>query len=83
MGSGVAWQRLLSGGASMVPGGGICSLLPMAQPGSVQKEEQTPLSVLAEWHPFRAPCLVWGNGHLESCGNRALPDPVPRLQPDT
>lgn len=28
MGSGVAWQRLLSGGASMVPGGGICSLLP-------------------------------------------------------
>lgn len=31
--------------------------LPMAQSGSVQKEEQSPLWL--ESHPFGAPCLVW------------------------
>lgn len=61
MGSGVAWQPLLPGWAFMVPGGWICSpLLLKAQAGSVQKEEQTPLSVLVEWHPFQALCLIWG-----------------------
>lgn len=45
----------------MVPGGWICSpLLLMAQAGSVRKEEQTPLSVLVERHPFQALGLIWG-----------------------
>lgn len=87
MGSGVAWQPLLSGRAFRVPGGGVCSpLLTNGSFGLCPEGEAQPtecwgsctLLGLLAWSGAKS-----GAGHLEPYGNRALPDPVPRLQSGT
>ena len=60
MGSGVAWQPLLPGGAFTVPGGWVCSPLPTN--GSVrlvQEEERNPPQ---EWPEILAEAAAfWGS----------------------
>lgn len=60
MGSGVAWQPLLPGGASTVPGGWICSpLLTDSSVRLVQEEERSPPQ---EWPEILAEAVAfWGS----------------------